>query len=207
VSPALEALVLRTLAKDPRERPATADAMRVELLACAPDVAPALAAAQEAEAARLALPVVPIAAVVVLAIAGVAGWAVMGRRGAPPAAPAAVAAPAAAPVAVPVAAPAAVPAPAAATTPTATPARDPGRAKALFAQAEDRRKAMDTDAAVRLYLRAEEADPELHEVHKKLGQCYQLLGDIPRARERYRRYLASSPPDADRIRASLDMLR
>jgi hypothetical protein len=44
-------------------------------------------------------------------------------------------------------------------------------------------------------------------VHKKLGQCYQLLGDIPRAREHYRKYLATAPPDADRIRASLEMLR
>jgi tetratricopeptide (TPR) repeat protein len=66
---------------------------------------------------------------------------------------------------------------------------------------------MDTRAAVALYLRAAEADPGLADVHKKLGQCYQLLGDLPRAREHYRRYLATAPPDADRIRASLEMLR
>jgi tetratricopeptide (TPR) repeat protein len=66
---------------------------------------------------------------------------------------------------------------------------------------------MDTEAAIALYLEAERADPGLADVQKKLGQCYQLLGDIPRARERYRKYLATAPPDADLVRASLDMLR
>jgi len=84
---------------------------------------------------------------------------------------------------------------------------DPARARALFEQAEERRKAMDAQGAIALYLKAERADPGLAEVHKKLGQCYQLVGDIPRARERYRRYLAAGPPDADRVRASLDLLR
>lgn len=85
--------------------------------------------------------------------------------------------------------------------------RDVARARVLYRQAEARRRSMDTRAAVALYLRAAEADPGLADVHKKLGQCYQLLGDLPRAREHYRRYLATAPPDADRIRASLEMLR
>jgi tetratricopeptide (TPR) repeat protein len=66
---------------------------------------------------------------------------------------------------------------------------------------------METEAAIALYLQAEQADPGLAEIQKKLGQCYQLVGDIPRARDRYRRYLATAPPDADRIKTSLDMLR
>jgi Tfp pilus assembly protein PilF len=63
------------------------------------------------------------------------------------------------------------------------------------------------DGAIRLYLRAEEADPSLAEVHKKLALCYQLKGDTRRAAERYRRYLATDPADADRVRAVLSTLR
>jgi hypothetical protein len=62
------------------------------------------------------------------------------------------------------------------------------------------------DGAIRLYLEAEEADPGLAEIHKKLGLCYQLKGDRARARERYRRYLATGPADADRVRAILTAL-
>jgi Flp pilus assembly protein TadD len=87
------------------------------------------------------------------------------------------------------------------------PKRDPKRAKVLFDQAEAKRRNMDTSGAIALYLRAEQADPGLAEIHKKLGQCYQLEGDIPRARDRYRKYLATGPPDADKIKASLEMLR
>jgi Tfp pilus assembly protein PilF len=63
------------------------------------------------------------------------------------------------------------------------------------------------DAAIRLYLRAEQADPTLAEIQKKLALCYQLKGDTRRAAERYRRYLATDPPDADRVRAVLSTLR
>jgi Tfp pilus assembly protein PilF len=63
------------------------------------------------------------------------------------------------------------------------------------------------DAAIRLYLEAEAADPELAEIQKKLALCYQLKGDTRRAAERYRRYLATGPDDADSVRAILSTLR
>jgi serine/threonine protein kinase len=87
------------------------------------------------------------------------------------------------------------------------PSPDPRRARKLFQQAEARRAAQDVDGAIRLYLAAEAADPQLAEVHKKLAVCYQLKGDTRRAAERYRRYLATDPSDADRVRAILATLR
>ena len=48
--------------------------------------------------------------------------------------------------------------------------------------------------------------PALAEAQKKLALCYQLKGDRRRATERYRRYLATNPPDADRVRAILGTL-
>jgi Tfp pilus assembly protein PilF len=63
------------------------------------------------------------------------------------------------------------------------------------------------DGAIELYLRAEAADPRLADVQKKLALCYQLKGDTRRAAERYRRYLATGPQDADRVRAILSTLR
>jgi tRNA A-37 threonylcarbamoyl transferase component Bud32 len=87
------------------------------------------------------------------------------------------------------------------------PARDPARAQRLFKQAEARRAAQDVDGAIQLYLATEAADPELAEVQKKLALCYQLKGDTKRAAERYRRYLATDPGDADRVRAILTTLR
>jgi hypothetical protein len=100
-------------------------------------------------------------------------------------------------------------------TPTAGPAqpargrgaRDPARGAALFQKAEARRAAMDVDGAIRLYLAALEADPRLAEAEKKLALCYQLEGDTKRAAQRYRRYLATDPPDADRVRAVLQTLQ
>jgi serine/threonine protein kinase len=87
------------------------------------------------------------------------------------------------------------------------PIPDPARAQRLFKQAEARRAAQDVDGAIRLYLAAEAADPDLAEVQKKLALCYQLKGDTKRAAERYRRYLATDPGDADRVRAILTTLR
>jgi predicted TPR repeat methyltransferase len=77
---------------------------------------------------------------------------------------------------------------------------------ALFRRAEERRAGQDVEGAIRLYLAAEAADPGLVEVNKKLGLCYQLAGDTRRAAERYRKYLATDPPDAGKVRAILATL-
>jgi len=85
--------------------------------------------------------------------------------------------------------------------------RDREKAQALYRKADARRAEQDVDGAIRLYLAAEAADPGLAEVQKKLALCYQLKGDRRRAAERYRRYLATDPDDADRVRAILSTLR
>ncbi|HET6439024.1 MAG TPA: protein kinase [Anaeromyxobacter sp.] len=84
--------------------------------------------------------------------------------------------------------------------------RDPGKAAALFRKAEARRSRQEVEAAIALYLAALEADPSLAEANKKLALCYQLKGEKRLAIERYRRYLATRPPDADRVRAILGTL-
>lgn len=86
------------------------------------------------------------------------------------------------------------------------PAKDPARAAALFRRAERRRAAQDVNGAIPLYLAALEADPGLAEAHEKLARCYQLRGDRKKAADRYRRYLATHPPDADRVRSILGTL-
>ncbi len=85
-------------------------------------------------------------------------------------------------------------------------AAHPSRATAFFRRAEARRAQQDVDAAIPLYLAALEANPSLAEAHKKLALCYQLKGDRRHAAERYRRYLATNPPDADRVRVVLGTL-
>jgi predicted TPR repeat methyltransferase len=66
---------------------------------------------------------------------------------------------------------------------------------------------MDMDGAIRLYLQAEAADPGLADVQKRLGLCYQLKGDTRRAADRYRKYLATDPEDAEKVRAILETLQ
>jgi len=236
ISAPLEALIARALAKERQDRPASADAMRADLLACLAPAAPAPSPTRLQGGARPAeperkqpapdrrSPVVPIAIALLVVGAGVGGWVAM--RGTPTPAPAAIEAPAATatsappPTVAPTATPPPSPDPASAARPTATPgaaptpaalpprpARDAQKARALFDRAEARRREMDAVGAIALYLEAEKADPQLADLHKKLGQCYQLLGDIPRARERYQKYLASGPADADAVRSALDLLR
>ena len=210
VSPRLEALVARALAKEPAGRPPTADAFRAELLACLQPAAAAPRPAREGPPAARRSPLPWVAGLAALAAAGSLGaWAVTARR--PPAAASSATATPTAPApptssATPTAPATGTPTAPSTGTPTA-PARDPRLARTLFERAEAKRKGLDTAAAIALYLKAEEADPGLPDVHKKLGQCYQLQGDIPRARAHYRRYLTTHPPDADRIQASLEMLR
>jgi Tfp pilus assembly protein PilF len=99
------------------------------------------------------------------------------------------------------------------TAPERKPARrstrkpDRARAVALYERAEARRAAQDARGAIQLYLAAEDADPTLHQVHKKLALCYQQQGDRRRAAERYRKYLATNPDDADKVKAILAGLR
>ena len=128
-----------------------------------------------------------------------------------PATPVATGSPSPTPV---IAAPAPAPevAPAKATRPAkklaaAAPAkRDPAKALVLYKKGETRRSAQDIDGAIKLYLAAEAADPDLADVQKKLALCYQLNGDTRRAADRYRRYLATRPADAERVKAILSTL-
>ncbi len=223
VSAALDAVIARALVKEPELRFQSAEEMRAALLACAPhaaEVPSAPATAVSAPRSRKVFWVFGVA--VALAVAGGGAIAVLGRRsvearkGHPDTiAPAqavvatatATATPTPTPTATPTLTPTATPNSTATPAEPAAPARDPRRAQKLFKQAEARRAAQDVDGAIRLYLAAEAADPGLAEVHKKLALCYQLKGDTRRAAERYRRYLATDPSDADRVRAILTTLR
>ncbi len=102
--------------------------------------------------------------------------------------------------------PAPTPAPTAKKVPASVAKRDPSKAVALYKKAEARRAGQDIDGAIKLYLAAESSDPDLADVQKKLALCYQLKGDTRRAAVRYRRYLATAPPDAERVRAILSTL-
>ena len=62
------------------------------------------------------------------------------------------------------------------------------------------------DAAIPLYLAALKANPSLAEAHKSSALCYQLKGDRRRAAERYRKYLATNPKDAERVKIILSTL-
>jgi tetratricopeptide (TPR) repeat protein len=87
------------------------------------------------------------------------------------------------------------------------PARhDPAKALALYRKGEAKRSEQDIDGAIKLYLAAESSDPDLADVQKKLGLCYQLRGDTRKAADRYRKYLASQPADAERVKAILSTL-
>jgi len=245
VSPALEALVLRALAKSPDARPESAEAMRQDLLACAPGVTPErkapsptafdVDALPPAPAARSRLPLALGAAAVLLA-GGAGAFVALRSRSAPPPPPA-TATPAPAPAPPPSSTPPAPPAPNPTETPSPAansaaaaasapgegprappapdrrparrPAKKPDRARALalYERAEGRRAEQDARGAIQLYLAAEAADPTLHQVHKKLALCYQQQGDKRRAAERYRKYLATNPDDADKVKAILAGLR
>jgi tRNA A-37 threonylcarbamoyl transferase component Bud32 len=228
VSEALEAVISKAMEKDPARRFQTADEMRAALLAVEP--APAIAAAP----ARSRLLFWVFAGAVVVAAAGggavtfFARQSVAARKGHPDtispaqteaanpattAASTATATPTPSPTPTPTATPSPTPtatststATTAKRTPAAAPRRDRAKALALFRKGEARRAGQDVDGAIQLYLAAEAADPGLAEVQKKLGLCYQLKGDTRRAAERYRRYLATSPADAERVRAVLSTL-
>jgi eukaryotic-like serine/threonine-protein kinase len=214
VSEALEAVISKAMEKDPARRFQTSDEMRAALLAVEP--APAMAAAP----ARSKLLFWVLAGAVVVAAAGggavtfFARQSVAARKGHPD-----TISPAQAEAAQPATA---TPTPTSTSTststatatatatpkktPAAAPRRDPAKALALFRKGEARRAGQDVDGAIQLYLAAEASDPGLAEVQKKLGLCYQLKGDTRRAAERYRRYLATAPADADRVRAVLSTL-
>jgi tetratricopeptide (TPR) repeat protein len=83
---------------------------------------------------------------------------------------------------------------------------DPQKALALYKKGEAKRSDQDIDGAIKLYLAAEASDPDLADVQKKLGLCYQLRGDTRRAADRYRKYLATKPADAERVKAILSTL-
>ncbi|HSN13586.1 MAG TPA: protein kinase [Anaeromyxobacteraceae bacterium] len=86
-------------------------------------------------------------------------------------------------------------------------ALDPGRARDYLKQGDARRAQLDCGGAIPLYLAAEAADPELAEVQKKLAICYQSVGDTKKAVRRYRRYLATDPEDAEKVKLILSTLR
>jgi serine/threonine-protein kinase len=103
--------------------------------------------------------------------------------------------------------PAPAPGPAPTTEPRRSRAPDRDKALALYKRAEAKRTDMDMDGAIKLYLQAESADPGLADVQKRLGLCYQLKGDTRRAADRYRKYLATDPGDAAKVRAILESLQ
>ncbi len=227
ISSGLDAVIAKALEKDPARRFQSADEMREALLACgrataaapvqpAPAQAPAGPAKAGAPRSRRIFWV--FAGVMAFAAAGGGALVVMARRNvAERAGHPDTIAPAQA-AATPTSTPTPTPTPTSASAATSTPAAtstaasaatstDPQKARKLFRRAEARRAGQDVDGAIQLYLAAEAADPELAEVQKKLALCYQLKGDTRRAAERYRRYLATSPRDADRVRAILSTLR
>ena len=268
ISPALDALIVHALEKDPARRFQSADEMRTALLACgAPAAAPAPGVPAPAQPDRPASgatgppsrrPFWAFVAAMAVAVAGGSAVVVMVKRTsadrrsfardpaaqvspssppaaqpAPPAEPpsGAQATEAAEPVQPPprveptpaagqgevaVEPPPPAPPPDAGTAPphpqarpAAHPAatgRDPAKAVALLRKAEAHRARQEVEAAIPLYLAALEADPSLTEAHKKVALCYQLKGDSKRAVLHYQRYLASDPPDAERVRAILGTL-
>jgi len=193
--------------------------------------APGPPAAPAALVARSRAPLVAVglAAVAMAVVAGVL-W--QGGRGTPPA-PApepvpAVAPPAAIPAGEPVAPPAPVaadpaasprpepvvarPEPAApAPPPAARPGpRGPGRraqAHDLVKKGDGLRSSGDVDGAIKAYLAAEAIEPALPALQKKLAVCYQQQGDTQAAKARYRRYLATDPPNAAKVRLILETLQ
>ncbi|HSN90331.1 MAG TPA: serine/threonine-protein kinase [Anaeromyxobacteraceae bacterium] len=211
ISEALDAVIARALEKDPAARFQSAGEMRDALLACAgarPAARPRPSTLETphaaAESRRRRRPYFWLfAGAMGLALAGGGTIVLVVQRSAREraAAPPAERAPSApAPTPETPAEPAG--------SPAAVPVRPPDRALALalFEKAEARRAAQDVEGAIPLYLAAEQADPGLAEVHKKLGLCYQMSGDRRRAAERYRRYLATGPEDAERVRAVLATL-
>jgi serine/threonine-protein kinase len=80
---------------------------------------------------------------------------------------------------------------------------DREKAMSLYEEAQAAQSGEKWGQAIRLYLAAENADPSLFQVHKKLGLCYQATGDKKRATTQYKKYLESSPGDADAVRAIL----
>ena len=106
----------------------------------------------------------------------------------------------------PTATEAAPPEPPAALAPPKPIKADRAKARSLLAKGDEARGQAELDAAIRAYLGAEAADPGLAEVQKKLALCYQQQGDLPAARARYRKYLASNPPDAAKVKAVLQAL-
>jgi tetratricopeptide (TPR) repeat protein len=86
------------------------------------------------------------------------------------------------------------------------PKHDPAKALALYKKGQARQSEQDIDGAIKLYLAAEAIDPDLAEVQKRLGVCYQLQGQTKKAASRYRKYLATQPADAERVKVILSTL-
>jgi serine/threonine-protein kinase len=84
---------------------------------------------------------------------------------------------------------------------------DPAEARSLMKEGDGLRSQLDCKGAINLYLQAEAADPGLNEVHKKLAICYQSVGDTKKAVKRFERYLATDPPDAEKVKLILSTLK
>ncbi len=232
VSAGLEAVAMRALAKDPAGRFASAEEMKAALLAASREPERRVTtfdvdAVEPGPAPRRSRAPLLAAVAVVLAAGGTGAF--LAVRGGATATPTPNATPTGAPASTTTPASTATPTATATSTATPTPASTPTepppaqpekasptarprrpdrvRALALYQQAEARRAEQDAARAIQLYLAAEAADPSMYQVHKKLALCYQLQGDNRRAAERYRRYLAHDPEDADKVRAILATLR
>ena len=233
----IDALIRRTMEKDPARRYPDAGAMREALLACtgpATSAPPATALPAgatlaiditEQEPAVAAPPAPPprrrtplIAGGLAVVAAGAVGFLVWNTVApapepipAPPKAEPIPAPPKAEPPSPQAEPPASQALPPAAASAPGRPAR-PGpvrraHARELVKRGDALRSNGDVEGAIRAYLAAETADPASPAIQKKLAVCYQQLGDTRAARERYRRYLVTDPPDAAKVRLILDTLQ
>ena len=207
VSPAMEELILRAMAKDPAQRPQTAGEFRDELLAMIeprPISLPRVTPVPPTNALGARAPAIPsgerqtpvrvrrasarrwpwVAALVGLAVVAVAGIAWTRARAEPPP-PSAVEQPRGElPDKSPPGSERAVQA--------VTPARDPERAKALIVRGSEWQRDGDTATARDLFEQAVVADPNNAEAHYRLGNLF-LNSQPSRARAEYEKSVRLDP--------------
>jgi tetratricopeptide (TPR) repeat protein len=176
ISPAMEALILRALAKEPAERPQSAEEFRQLLLAL--PGAPARSVA-EADSATPARGTVPVIRAETPQLRRAPSWR---RRGAAIASVCVLAALIALAAFLRLRAPA--PARIPASYSGALGGRDPGRARQLVRQAAQLETSSDPGPALELLLQAVEADPDNAEAHYRLGGLF-LKSEPERARTEY----------------------
>ncbi len=177
ISAELDQLIVRALAKNRDERPASAREMRAVLLGMPAPAALPLRAPEPVAAARKRSRAWAAAAAALVAVAVVA----LLRRGSPSAQVTAVAA-----------------------SPGVASASH-AKAEDYFAQGKAAYFAGRYDAAIKSFERAAYYDPSWPEPIRELGICYQMTGDKKKAAAHLRRYLdfVPTPHDADVVQKML----